>query len=717
MRLRWKFFLILLTFSLVPLVVVTGVTRSYVAELGRAIAGEGRALISAIVKNELRQTAEDYALVLRRSKSAMDFSLTVLVTEAERTLAGPPGKSGAAAEVYRAHDVASDKNAPPDLGQGESYAKRLADGGQERLAISNESPVVYRPPGARGKHGEDARLAELGPTFALLRAELGDLLLFASVTLADGSHVSFPGHAGYPADYDPRERPWYKAAKAAFTPHAPTGGAVIWNDPAVDAATGQVTLTLSKALAGPDGGFVGVASLDVPLARVLQEQEIASQWSEAMRTFVVAPATDPRTGASALYVWAQRSYEQHAPDWKSVINFERLTSDDAAGFEAFLATMERMKSGTADLPYKGEDAFWAFARLTNGSYFLCIVPKSMLSTLAQRAGQDILDATAAIVRLSGATMVVLLAAITLAAIAMTRVFLQPLLAMLGGWKRLAAGDFSARLDLRVGDERQELIDAFNEAGPMMADHLRLQRSLELAQEVQQNLLPAAPPAVPGLDIAGTAIACDETGGDYFDYRAVTRGQEICLDTAVGDVTGHGVPSALLMATARALLLATEDSETPAERVRRANRLLCRDVGDSGRFMTLVAMEIRPEAGEARYVRAGHDPAVLYDPETDAFEEWPGKGVPIGIDPAYPYAENVRPFACPGLVLTIGTDGIWESRGPSGEMYGKERFHNSIRRAAAGCAADILAAVLADLTTFRGDCRQEDDVTLVVVKKI
>ena len=73
----------------------------------------------------------------------------------------------------------------------------------------------------------------------------------------------------------------------------------------------------------------------------------------------------------------------------------------------------------------------------------------------------------------------------------------------------------------------------------------------------------------GLDVAGTSISCDETGGDYFDYRVVSRGGAVCLDTAVGDVTGHGVPSALLMATARALLLATEDSETPAGRVRRA----------------------------------------------------------------------------------------------------------------------------------------------------
>ena len=717
MRLRWKFFLILVAFSLIPLLVVTGFTRRHVVQLGRAIAGEGRTLLASIVKNELRQTAEDYALVLLRFKSAMDFSLTVLAAAAERALAAPTGLTGPPTEVYRASELGRNQNTPPDLGHGEGYARRLEGGGQSRLPISSESPVVYRPPGATGTSGEDARLAGLGPTFSLLRIELGDLLLFASVTLADGSHVSFPGHAGYPADYDPRERPWYRAAKAAFNPQAPTGGAVLWNDPAVDAATGQVTLTLSKALAGPEGHFAGVASLDVPLTRVLQEQEITSQWSEAMRTFVVAPATDPKTGASALYVWAQRSYENHAPDWKSVINFERLTSTDTGAFEAFLATMDRERSGAADLPYKGEDAFWAFARLTGGGYFLCIVPKSMLSSLGEQAGKDILDATAGIVRLSGVAMGVMLAAAILAAIAITRVFLRPMMAMINGWNRLAEGDFTTHLDMRVGDERQELIDAFNGTVPVLADHVRLQRSLELAQEVQRNLLPSAPPVVPGLDIAGVALACDETGGDYFDYRAVTRGEEICLDTAVGDVTGHGVPSALLMATGRALLLATEDSEPPGARVRRANRLLCRDVGDSGRFMTLLGMEIHHVSGEARYVCAGHDPVLLYDPAADAFAQWPGRGIPLGIVPDYAYAENVMPFDRPGLVLVIGTDGIWESRGPSGEMYGKMRLREAIRRAATQPAAAILDAVLADLAAFRDGCRQEDDVTLVVVKKL
>ncbi len=712
MRLRWKFFLVLLCFSLIPLLLLTAVNRRQTARLGRAIAGEGRMLLANIVKNELRQTAEDYALVIRRTKSAMDFGLSVLAAEAERALAGPAPE----AVVYRAGDLDDPTKAPPDLGPEEGYQIRLKEGGALPLPITREHPVLYFPAGTAPPAGQEARLAGLLPAFQLLRQELGDLLLFVSVTLPDGTHVSWPGHGGYPPDYDPRTRPWYRAAEAGLASGQPGGGGVVWNSPAVDAATGQVTLTLSKALAGPGGRFAGVASLDVLLTRVLQEQEIASQWSQAMRSFLVTLAKDPQTGQPGLAVWAQRSMENHAPDWRSPLGGGRLTSTDQLGLAGLLGAMERESSGVFELPYEDQDCFWAFSRLMGNASFLIIVPKSMLASLSGQASREILSATQEITRFSGIAVLVVLAAVTVAAFASTRAFTRPLTAMVEGWRRLARGDFSVHLDLRVGDERQSLVDAFNETVPVLADHLRLQKSLELAQEVQRNLLPASPPEVPGLDVAGVSLPCDETGGDYFDYRAVTRDGEVCLDTAVGDVTGHGVPSALLMATARALLVATEDSETPAERVRRANRLLCRDVADSGRFMTLLAMEIRPASGQIRSVRAGHDPAMLYDPETEAFIECPGRGIPLGVIPDHPYEETVMAFDRPGQVLLLGTDGIWEARDPSGAWYGKERFMAVVRRAASGSAASIVAAILEDLAAFRAGRRQEDDVTLVVVKK-
>jgi sigma-B regulation protein RsbU (phosphoserine phosphatase) len=683
MRLRWKFFFVLLGFSLIPMLVLTHVNRRQVERLGRAIAAEGNAVISEVVKNELRQTAEDFALVIRRSKNALDFSLSMTAAEAERVLFAPP--------------------LPPQV--------------FEPAGEATVRPGVHVPDGVRPDAAALARLAGLAPTARLLREELDNTVLFVAVALEDGTYVTFPGRDGLPSDYDARQRPWYRAAKAAFDPKRHGSREVVWNDPAVDAATGRLTLTLSRALVGPGGRFLGVVSLDVPLERVLQEQEIASQWSQAMRAYLAAPVRDPATGQRVLYVWARRDDDGKARDWKSAVNFDPLTSSDAAGFDAMLAAMERDPSGTAELPLDGVPSFWAYARLMRGASLVIVVPTAMLEPMAEQSSREILAATDQIVRLSGAVMAAALFAVALAAFFSTKAFVRPMVHMIEAWKRLGAGDFSVRLGGRLSDERQSLVDAFNETVPVLADHMRLQRSMELAQEVQRNLLPAAPPAIPGLDVAGCSLPCDETGGDYFDYRAMTRDGTVGLDTAVGDVTGHGVPSALLMATARALLLATEDSETPSGRVRRANRLLCRDVGDSGRFMTLLAMEIRPAEGLARYVRAGHDPALCYDPAGDNFAEWPGTGIPLGIEPDYPYAEYAMPFATPGLVLVLGTDGIWEARNEAGEMYGKARFREVVRGVSGLSAAGIVAAVLGDLEAFRGARRQEDDVTLVVVKRL
>ena len=115
------------------------------------------------------------------------------------------------------------------------------------------------------------------------------------------------------------------------------------------------------------------------------------------------------------------------------------------------------------------------------------------------------------------------------------------------------GDFSIRLDIQTGDERDQVIQAFNEMVPKLQDHLRIYKSLNLATEVQQSLLPQANPKIPGLDIVGKSIYCDETGGDYFDYLEIGLKPPGRISVIVGDVADHGIPSALLMATARALI--------------------------------------------------------------------------------------------------------------------------------------------------------------------
>lgn len=246
---------------------------------------------------------------------------------------------------------------------------------------------------------------------------------------------------------------------------------------------------------------------------------------------------------------------------------------------------------------------------------------------------------------------------------------------------------------------------------------RMDFEMELAAGVQQSLLPRGVPPVPGFEVAGLTLPCDATGGDYYDflYAGGARDGETLL-AAVGDVTGHGIQAALLMTTVRAFLRARLLAPgEPAAIVGDVNRLLAEDMGDSGRFMTLFLLELDGARRTVRYVRAGHDPALLFDPAADAFTELAGRGIPLGIDAGWRYETHVLPRLPAGAILALGTDGIWEARGPEGGMYGKERLKSAVRAAASRDAAGIVRAVLDDLETFLAGEARHDDVTLVVVK--
>jgi PAS domain S-box-containing protein len=248
------------------------------------------------------------------------------------------------------------------------------------------------------------------------------------------------------------------------------------------------------------------------------------------------------------------------------------------------------------------------------------------------------------------------------------------------------------------------------------DMTQQKRSLALAAEVQKSLLPQAPPALEGLDIAGRTLSCEAVGGDYFDYLYDRRCPGDSLSVVVGDVAGHGIDAALLMTTARAFLrMRASQCGAIAPIITEMNRQLARDVGDSGRFMTLCCLRFDVTRRTLHWVRAGHPPPLVYDPAEERFRELAGEGLPLGVDAEYEYRNNQDLPLSPGRVFLIGTDGVWESEDRSGARYGKERFCEMVRRHAAAPAGVILESVYADIKAFSAGVLPRDDITLVVVK--
>jgi sigma-B regulation protein RsbU (phosphoserine phosphatase) len=269
----------------------------------------------------------------------------------------------------------------------------------------------------------------------------------------------------------------------------------------------------------------------------------------------------------------------------------------------------------------------------------------------------------------------------------------------GVLEQVTRGDLSRRVPVATHDEFGVIAGHTNTMIDGLKHRLQLITALKLAEEVQQNLLPDAPPEMPGLDIAGISHYCDETGGDYYDYFKLTNGD---LGVVVADASEHGVSAALLMTTVRALLRQRVAMESDIARiVSEVNHNLTRDVAASGRFMTLFFLKIEPAQKALKWVRAGHEPAMLYNLEDDIFLELAGEGMAMGVDDNQVYKKNIHQGWSPGSIVVVGTDGIRETQNEQGEMFGINRFRKAIREHAGESAEKIKSHIIADLRAFQG----------------
>jgi sigma-B regulation protein RsbU (phosphoserine phosphatase) len=173
-----------------------------------------------------------------------------------------------------------------------------------------------------------------------------------------------------------------------------------------------------------------------------------------------------------------------------------------------------------------------------------------------------------------------------------------------------------------------------------------------------------------------------------------------------------------MAGVRAVLRDRAAGQSLADLMARINRLLAEDLGGT-RFMTMHLSRIDTEAKTFRWVSAGHDPAIIFDPASGQFDEIDEAGVPLGIQPDWQYEEFTYQNLRPGQVITLGTDGIWEAHNPQGDMFGKDRLRQTLRDALAAnpnaTARQISDLILERLNTFRSGHHATDDVTFVIFR--
>lgn len=708
MRVQWKLFVMLFVVGVLPLVLVASVSLRAARDSGQELAGELRRELTDMISSQLQRDVRAASTAVQRGVGTAEAALRALTLTSERLL---EQDIRTMPRVYYAKDYDTPGKQPADISRPPGYVRHGGDG---PVAVSFGQMVFVNAPGVSRleTRADTARLARLLPVCRALFHDLGGTAYRMFVSLESGVTAAYPGFGGYPDRFDPRRASWYRRARES-------GGVPVWSELLVSRGTGMALYSFTSPVRGPDGSFAGVASVELPLTWFLQEAELASAWTERMHSFIVTADKDGGTGRAALHVLARRAYNEDASDLVGEA-YQLLDSDtDKRAFQALADDILAGGSGTTLLEYEGEDCIWSYAPLDRkGMAFVLVVPTEVAGAGSQRIEESTENIVSVQWLVTYAAAVVLAFAAAVAAYLFSRRGAAVTEAMVRAWKRLAGGDFEVRMSLRTGDERDDLVAAFNETVPKLAERVRLKHSVSLAREVQQGLLPEELPQVPGLDVAGVTLYCDETGGDWYDVIQTSR--EGSLLVAVADVSGHDVASALLMASTRAFLRSAAHGGRPlAERVAAVNRLVTADVAGSGRFVTMFCLEYQAGSGDITWVRAGHESGWLFEPDGADPEELGGEGLALGFKATGVCAEGRRMFSRPDSLVVLCTDGVLETVNPEGELFGRERMLQAVRSALKPEDVDagaVVRAVVETLDAFRASEELSDDVSILVLRR-
>ena len=245
---------------------------------------------------------------------------------------------------------------------------------------------------------------------------------------------------------------------------------------------------------------------------------------------------------------------------------------------------------------------------------------------------------------------------------------------------------------------------------------RLDHDLEIARDIQRVLLPAEPPSVNGFEISGINVPARQVSGDYFDYIKV---DEERLGVAIADVSGKGVPASLIMAICRSVLRSqAAQNPSPADVLKKVNRQLYPDIKED-MFISMAYLILDHVHNGVTLARAGHDAPLLYKQSSQSVTPVKPPGMVVGIDSGNVFDRITGDFPIRlerDDCLVLYTDGVTEALDADGNEFGVERTMQSVRASAGHGAQAIIARLIDDLRDFVGSHPQNDDITLIAIRK-
>jgi len=305
------------------------------------------------------------------------------------------------------------------------------------------------------------------------------------------------------------------------------------------------------------------------------------------------------------------------------------------------------------------------------------------------------------------------------------VFVRPIQVLSDNVRAIGEGSMVAEVGVSGNEEIDEIARAFNEitakfraAQGNLVEQERLQKEMQVAQEIQQSLLPRNVPELEGYEIGALYRAAKEVGGDYYDFLHV---DERTIGVVVADVSGKGVPGSLVMTMIRtALRMEARGNRSASDVMARMNTFVTEDM-KKGMFVTMFYVVLDSVNRIVTYASAGHNPMILYRGESDATYFLKPKGIPVGIDA--PDADLFRrTISVERLtlkqddMLVIYTDGITEAMNPGRDQFGEPRLLAAIKKYGHLTAQEFTEALDREIHEFTSGAAQNDDITLVAIKE-
>ena len=703
MRIRWKLLIAMLAMILLPILLLRWNAKSGMQEMGDELAAAARNALIQKAKDELQIIVEEHATVLQRERELIEMILQFQVAELEKWLSSNRGEGIESQRSKQPHEVK-----PGESNSSLKRFKLMGDGTRHAFTVFYDR-VSYRT--ANTDHGHFAAATnEMVPIYRRLAEAHADLVFWQVAVLEGGLHSVYPGVNHLPMRFKPEKTDWYRAARES--------DGIVWGRPAPDPFTRRFQLTVASRLRNPAGKLIGVTAIAVPVGELLQNERHFDYVSKRLKALLVEIDPDEASGRRGIRVLAApRPKSKHLRRWWEIRTDEWIDVGDERILKTIVNDLQTHQSNVLDIMLDKEDSLLAYSDIDRlGTALMLIVPKEDIMAEALAMEDRVLERIDRQIRFTGFILISVLIVVIGVAFILSRSITGNIGKLVDASRRIADGDFGTQAAIKSNDELGELGRTFDRMVPALEENMKIKHSLNLAMEVQQSLLPAATPDINGLDIAAVSIYCDETGGDFYDFPEVGRGDEQRFGLAVGDVAGHGISAALLMATARALLKCRIAQPGQIhEKITDVNALLTSDTDKSGQFVTLFYAEIDIRRRKIQWIRAGHDPALLYDPIEDGFEALTGPGTALGLEGKYQFSVNSKENLSHGQILCIATDGIWETRNPQGELFGWQRIKNIIRQKSHLPADKIMTTIMAAVGEFRSGSRQEDDLTLVIIK--